>query len=89
MVSNFAPEIAECEANTDIAAIISAVGEPPCVTHTFFFFPHPKSGNFKNDLKIYERFPSENDLCRAMEPDCLGTLSSTLCKISALKEASE
>ena len=26
-------------------------------------------------------------LCRAMVPDCLGTLSSTLCQISALKEA--
>ena len=34
-------------------------------------------------------FPCENDLCRAMLPDidCLGTLSSTLCQISALKEA--
>ena len=32
-------------------------------------------------------FPCENDLCRAMVPDCLGTLSSTLCQISALKEA--
>ena len=29
----------------------------------------------------------ENDLCRAMLPDYLGTLSSTLCQISALKEA--
>ena len=32
-------------------------------------------------------FPGKNDLCRAMVPDCLGTLSSTLCQISALKEA--
>ena len=33
-------------------------------------------------------FPARiNDLCRAMVPDCLGTLSSTLCQISALKEA--
>ena len=32
-------------------------------------------------------FPCENDLCRAMVPDWLGTLSSTLCQISALKEA--
>ena len=36
-------------------------------------------------------FPCENDhdLCRAIDmvPDCLGTLSSTLCQISALKEA--
>ena len=32
-------------------------------------------------------FACENDLCRAMLPDCLGTLSSTLCQISALKEA--
>ena len=33
--------------------------------------------------------PCENDLCRAMLPDCLGpgTLSLTLCQISALKEA--
>ena len=31
-------------------------------------------------------FPCENGLCRAMLPDCLGTLSSTLCQISALKE---
>ena len=30
-------------------------------------------------------FPCENDLCRAMVPDCLGTLSSTLCQISAFK----
>ena len=26
-------------------------------------------------------------LCRAMVPDCLGTLSSTLCQISALRYA--
>ena len=32
-------------------------------------------------------FPCENDLCKAMLPDCLETLSSTLCQISALKEA--
>ena len=32
-------------------------------------------------------FPCENDLCRAMLPDCLGTLSSSLCQISVLKEA--
>ena len=32
-------------------------------------------------------FASENDLCRAMLPDCLGTVSSTLCQITALKEA--
>ena len=32
-------------------------------------------------------FPCENDLCRAMLPDCLGMLSSNLCQISALKEA--
>ena len=32
-------------------------------------------------------FACENDLCRAMLPDCLGTLSSTLCQIAALKEA--
>ena len=32
-------------------------------------------------------FPCKNDLCRAMLPDCLGTLSSSLCQISALKEA--
>ena len=32
-------------------------------------------------------FPCENDLCRAVLPDCLETLSSTLCQISALKEA--
>ena len=32
-------------------------------------------------------FPCENNLCRAMLPDCLGTLSSTLCQISALKGA--
>ena len=32
-------------------------------------------------------FPAENDLCRAMVPDCLGMLSSTLCQISALKKA--
>ena len=32
-------------------------------------------------------FSCENDLCRAMLPDWLGTLSSTLCQISALKEA--
>ena len=34
-------------------------------------------------------FPCKNDLCRAiyMVPDYLGTLSSTLCQISALKEA--
>ena len=30
-------------------------------------------------------FPCKNDLCRAMVPDCLGTLSSTLCQISAFK----
>ena len=35
MVSSFAPEIAECEADTDIAAIISAVGNPP--RHTYVF----------------------------------------------------
>ena len=34
-----------------------------------------------------EYFACKNDLCRAMLPDCLGTLSSTLCQISALKEA--
>ena len=34
-------------------------------------------------------FVSNSDLCRAMLPDCLGTLSSTLCQISALKEAIE
>ena len=32
-------------------------------------------------------FPCENDLCRAMLPDCLETLSSTLCQNLALKEA--
>ena len=32
-------------------------------------------------------FASNGDLCRAMLPDCLGTLSSTLCQISALQEA--
>ena len=37
MVSNFAPEIGECEAGADIAAIISAVGNPPA-SHTFFFW---------------------------------------------------
>ena len=30
-------------------------------------------------------FINYNDLRRAMVPDCLGTLSSTLCQISALK----
>ena len=35
----------------------------------------------------YLKFPCEHDLCRAMVPDCLGTLSWTLCQISALKEA--
>ena len=34
MVSNFAPEIAECEADADIAAIILAVGNPR-VTYVF------------------------------------------------------
>ena len=34
-----------------------------------------------------EYFACENDLCRAMLPDCLGALSSTLCQKSALKEA--
>ena len=34
-------------------------------------------------------FPCENDLFRAMLPDCLEKLSSTLCQISALKEAIE
>ena len=33
MVSNFAPEIAKCEADADLAAIISAVGNPP--RHTY------------------------------------------------------
>ena len=32
-------------------------------------------------------FVSNSDLCRAMLPDCFGTLSSTLCQISVLKEA--
>ena len=32
-------------------------------------------------------FPNENDLCRAVLPDCLETLSAILCQISALKEA--
>ena len=33
-------------------------------------------------------FPARmTQVCRAMVPDCLGTLSSTLCQISALKEA--
>ena len=32
-------------------------------------------------------FPCKNDLCRAMLADCLEMLSSTLCQISALKEA--
>ena len=35
----------------------------------------------------YLNFACKNDLCRAMLPDYLGTLSSTLCQISALKEA--
>ena len=34
-----------------------------------------------------EYFARENDLCRAMLPDSLGTLSLTLCQISALKES--
>ena len=42
---------------------------------------------FKFDWLHYLKFPCENDLCRAMLPDCLGTLSSTLCQIAALKEA--
>ena len=32
-------------------------------------------------------FPSENDLCIALLPDYLGTYSSNLCQILALKEA--
>ena len=32
-------------------------------------------------------FPCKSDLCRTMLPDCLETLSSTLCQISVLKEA--
>ena len=32
-------------------------------------------------------FPCKNDLCRAMLPDCLETLSSVLCQISAFREA--
>ena len=41
------------------------------------------SSNLQNSIF----FVSNSDLCRAMVPDCLGTLSSTLCQISALKEA--
>ena len=41
----------------------------------------------KNNWVDPEYFSGENDLCRAILPDCLGILSSTLCQISALKEA--
>jgi len=40
-----------------------------------------------NIAQWVQYFACENDLCRAMLPDCLGTLSSTLCQIAALKEA--
>ena len=41
----------------------------------------------QTDKKYSGIFACENDLYRAMLPDCLGTLFSTLCQISALKEA--
>ena len=37
MVSNFAPEIAKCEADADTVSIILAVWNLPCHTYVFFW----------------------------------------------------
>ena len=43
--------------------------------------------NSQNWGKYSPYFPCENDLCRAMLPDKLGTFSSTLCQIWSLEKA--
>ena len=57
-----------------------------CVSFTkVYFFTNGVARTNRQNWVPY--FPCENDLYRAMLPDCLETLSSTLCQISALKEA--